>query len=74
VAQGWFQDFLEMEVTPSNRIMRKRFDRYYNVSRTHLSLEKDSPEPRPIERPAKGKVAEMPILNGLHHRYYRRAA
>jgi len=56
------------------KILREYTDRYYNVSRTHLSLEKDSPEPRPCEQPAKGKVAEKPILNGLHHRYYRRAA
>ncbi|MBM3327552.1 MAG: hypothetical protein FJY65_11370 [Calditrichaeota bacterium] len=63
-----------MEVTSSNRNTQKRFYRYYNVSRTHLSLKKDSPEPRTIEQPAKGKVAEKPILNGLHHRYYRRAA
>jgi len=43
------------------------------ISRTHLSLEKDSPEPRLVELPVSGKVLDMPVLNGLLHRYYRRA-
>jgi len=56
------------------RILREYVNRYYNASRTHLSLEKDCPESRLIEQPAKGKVVEMPVLNDLHHRYYRRVA
>jgi len=55
-------------------ILREYFDRYYNVSRTHLSLGKDCPTPRPVESLAMDKVVEIPVLNGLHHRYYRRAA
>ena len=42
---------------------------YYNVSRTHMSLEKDSPEHRPIQKD--GKIKAMPILDGLHHVYSR---
>jgi transposase InsO family protein len=47
---------------------------YYHRVRTHLSLEKDSPESRPVERPAQGGIVEMPMVGGLHHRYTRQAA
>jgi len=42
---------------------------YYNVSGTHMSLEKDSPEHRPIQKV--GKIKAKPILGGLHHVYSR---
>jgi hypothetical protein len=42
--------------------------------RTHLSLEKDSPEPRRVERPDQGGIVAMPMVGGLHHRYTRLAA
>jgi len=44
---------------------------YYNVSRTHMSLEKDSPEHRPTQN--EGKIIRKPILGGLHHLYSRAA-
>ena len=47
---------------------------YYHRSRTHLSLEKDSPEPRPVQPPTLGRVVSVPQVGGLHHRYERRAA
>ena len=47
---------------------------YYHRVRTHLSLEKDSPEPRPVERPDQGGIVEIPMVGGLHHRYTRLAA
>ena len=47
---------------------------YYHRSRTHLSLGKDSPEPRPIQSPAVGPVVAVPHVGGLHHHYERRAA
>lgn len=47
---------------------------YYNTSRTHLSLEMDSPETRPVQTPNQGKVISLPQVGGLHHRYERRAA
>ena len=46
---------------------------YYNRSRTHLSLEHDCPDPRPIQRRG-GKVVALPQVAGLHHRYERLAA
>jgi transposase InsO family protein len=42
---------------------------YYNAFRTHLSLGKDAPARRPIQR--LGQVAVRPLLGGLHHQYCR---
>jgi len=47
---------------------------YYHSARTHLSLGKDSPEPRQVERPDRGRIVETPMVGGLHHRYTRLAA
>jgi transposase InsO family protein len=47
---------------------------YYHKTRTHLSLDKDCPETRPVHRPAAGKIIAFPEVCGLHHRYERRAA
>ncbi|MBM3757344.1 MAG: transposase, partial [Acidobacteria bacterium] len=47
---------------------------YYHQRRTHLGLEKDSPEPRPIQSADTGRVVAIPEVGGLHHRYERRAA
>jgi putative transposase len=54
------------------RILDSYFE-YYHRSRTHLSLGKDSPEPRPIQPAEMGRVVAVPQLGGLHHRYERRA-
>src|SRR5665213_3277882 len=42
---------------------------YDNEVRTHLSLTKDSPVPRAIQKI--GRVVPQPILAGLHHHYVR---
>ena len=42
---------------------------YYNQSRTHLALQKNSPLERAVQRV--GEVAVIPVLAGLHHRYVR---
>ena len=47
---------------------------YYHDCRTHLSLDKDAPEPRAIEPPESGEVIALPQVGGLHHHYTRRAA
>jgi putative transposase len=47
---------------------------YYHDCRTHLSLNKDAPEPRAIESPESGEIVALPQVGGLHHRYTRRAA
>ena len=50
------------------RIM-SRYAGYYNETRTHLSLGKDAPVGRAIER--FGRVVAQRIAGGLHHRYTR---
>ena len=52
----------------------KSFLAYYHESRTHLSLAKDTPGPRPVHPPELGAVVGIPQVGGLHHRYERRAA
>jgi putative transposase len=54
------------------RILREYFH-YYHEVRPHQSLEKNSPVPREIEPPAKGKIISVPQVGGLHHRYLRAA-
>src|SRR5216117_1166170 len=46
---------------------------YYHRARTHLSLDNDAPEGRPIEPPEVGAISSRPEVGGLHHRYVRRA-
>ncbi len=46
---------------------------YYNESRTHLSLDGDSPVGREVEDPDKGKIVAIPVPGGLHHLYKRAA-
>jgi hypothetical protein len=47
---------------------------YYHRSRTHLALNKDCPDVRPIEPPAAGRIIASPQVGGLHHCYERLAA
>jgi putative transposase len=47
---------------------------YYHRARTHLALDKDAPDIRPIALPAAGKIVQVPEVGGLHHRYIRQAA
>ena len=42
---------------------------YYNTSRTHRSLNKDAPVPRPVQRI--GRIVSHALVGGLHHRYVR---
>jgi transposase InsO family protein len=50
------------------RILAK-YATYYNEVRTHVSLGKDAPCRRPVER--FGHIVAYPVLGGLHHRYAR---
>lgn len=45
------------------------YSQYYNETRTHLGLSKDTPLRRAVQR--SGTVISAPILSGLHHRYAR---
>ncbi|MEE9251460.1 MAG: integrase core domain-containing protein [Alphaproteobacteria bacterium] len=55
------------------RILASYFD-YFHRSRTHVSLAKDSPVPRPVESAKAGEVIAIPQVGGLHRRYERLAA
>jgi hypothetical protein len=54
------------------RILTSYFD-YYHQSRTHLSLDRNAPAPRPVEPPSHGCVIAIPQVGGLHHHYTRAA-
>jgi putative transposase len=62
--------FIVLNETHLKNILCSYFE-YYHNDRTHLSLEKDSPNNRPIQpRPAgKCKIIVLPRMGGLHHRY-----
>src|SRR5271154_4495884 len=47
---------------------------YYQRTRTHLSLDKDCPDPRPIMPRKFGRAVAIPQVAGLHYRYERLAA
>jgi len=55
------------------RVLKEYFG-YYHDSRTHLGLDKDTSELRVGEPVKIGAVVKKPVLGGLHHRYYRKAA
>ncbi len=54
------------------RILSECFE-YYHEARAHLSLERNSPDPRQVQSPKKGKVVAKAYLGGLHHCYSRAA-
>lgn len=54
------------------RIVTSYFD-YYHRSRTHLSLGRNSPVRRDVERPEVGRGISIAKVGGLHHRYTRAA-
>jgi Integrase core domain len=55
------------------RVLSSYFQ-YHHDTRTHLSLGKECPRPRPIQFPSAGNIIAFPEVGGLHHRYERRAA
>jgi transposase InsO family protein len=59
---------------PHLRRIVRCFVIYYHESRTHLALDKDAPERRPVHPPRQGRVMEISEVGELHHRYERRAA
>ena len=56
------------------RRLLKEYFRYYHETRTHLRLGNDCPKRRPVEPPEIGPIDSEPMVGGLHHRYFRRAA
>ena len=71
------RDCLDYIVIFNERHLRRvlsSYADYYHRSRTHLSLDKDCPESRPVMPTRIGRVIAIPQVNGLHHRYERLAA
>jgi transposase InsO family protein len=54
------------------RVLKSYFD-YYHNSRTHLSLNRNAPNPRPVEPISRGEVIAISQVGGLHQRYTRAA-
>jgi len=66
------RDCLDHVVVFGERHLRhllRSYANYYNQTRTHLSLNKDSPVSRAVE--TVGRILPVPILGSLHHRYVR---
>ncbi len=70
------RECLEHVIVLNERHLRRilsSYFAYYHEARTHLSLECNSPVPREIEPPERGKVIAIPQVGSLHHRYRRDA-
>jgi hypothetical protein len=71
------RDALDHVIVLNKRHLRRvlhSYVAYYHTWRTHLSLEMDAPEPRPVQPPEIGPVRRQPEVGGLHHHYERIAA
>ena len=71
------REYLDHVVIFNERHLRRSLPsylEYYHRTRTHLSLVKDCPDPRPIMPRKTGRVVAIPQVGGLHHRYERLAA
>lgn len=69
------REFLDHVIVMNERHWRKLLNEYlhyYNNQRTHLGLNKDSPESRPVH--VIGKIKKTAVANGLHNYYFRQAA
>ena len=78
IAERWVgncrRDLLDHVIVLNERHLKRlmsEYARYYHEDRTHLGLNKETPGGRePVEQVnASRKVASMPRLGGLHHRY-----
>jgi transposase InsO family protein len=68
------RDLLDHVVVLNERHLKRlmaEYIRYYHDDRTHLGLDKQTPEGRAVARGASPdrRVISMPRLGGLHHRY-----
>jgi len=62
-----------LNAQPLLRVLHSQASYYHSV-RPHRSLDRDSPDSRPVEPPEMGDVVALPQLGGLHHRYTRQFA
>jgi putative transposase len=72
------RECLDHVIILSERHLRRvlsSYFQYHHEARTHLSLDKDCPRPRPVQLLSAGhNIIAFPEVGGLHHRYERRAA
>jgi putative transposase len=78
IAERWIgncrRDLLDHVIVVNERHLKHlmgEYIRYYHKDRTHLGLNKETPERRESMEHvnASRKVVSMPRLGGLHHRY-----
>jgi putative transposase len=50
------------------RRLLRAYVAYYNRSRPHQALENNSPIPRQVQPPSRGRIRAVPEVGGLHHR------
>ena len=69
------QELLDHVIVLNEHHLRRLLDAFidhYNMDRTHLGLNKDSPSGRPVEQRHAGSTSDLvspPGVGGLHHRY-----
>jgi putative transposase len=73
IRRGCLDHVIVLSEKQLRRLLRS-YSAYYHRSRTHLGLEKDCPETRPVEPPYLGVIRAEPRVGGLHRRYSRHAA
>ena len=74
IRREWLDHVIVLNEHHLLRLLRE-YAVYHNTKRTHLSLNKDPPVPRPAQGPRRGpRIVAYPHLGGLHHHYERRAA
>jgi putative transposase len=76
VAERWVgscrRDLLDHVIPLNERHLRRllsEYVRYYHTDRTHLGLEKDTPNQRARAEQRGSRILSFPRLGGLHHRY-----
>jgi len=77
VAERWVgscrRDLLNHVIAFNERHLKRllgEYVRYYHADRTHLGLQKDTPDRRKVAaRIGDRRLVSMPRLGGLHHRY-----
>ena len=79
IAERWVgscrPDLLDQIIALNERHLKRllsEYVRYHQEDRTHLGLEKETPDGR-IRSVASGPVLSEERLGGLHHRYHRAA-
>jgi len=63
--------FLLLNKKQINGIL-KDYINYYNTMRPHQGIDQNIPKKYIPQK--EGKIIKMPILSGLHHHYFRKAA